>query len=153
MKGRKNHNYRHGDCVGGISAMYISWYNMKSRCNYSYHKSYKNYGGRGITYDPKWETFKSFKEDMGKSWRKGLTIERIDNNGNYCKENCKWITKSKQMVNTRHNRFIEYKGEKLSVASWSRKLGLSVKTLTTRIDRWSIEKAFNTPVRKLNYHR
>lgn len=79
---------------------YHSWNCMKNRCNNSNLKEYKNYGGRGITYDPKWETFEGFYEDMGER-PENTSLDRIDVNGNYCKENCRWATKEEQQRNQR----------------------------------------------------
>jgi hypothetical protein len=83
------------------SKLYRSWQGMKSRCNNPNHKSYKDYGGRGITYDPKWETFKGFFEDMGER-PEGKTLDRFsDKDGNYCKNNCRWATREEQANNKR----------------------------------------------------
>lgn len=73
-----------------------SWARMKARCNNPNNIRYHRYGGRGITYDPKWETFEGFLEDMGFSPKDGFrySIDRVDNNGNYCKESCQWLTVS-----------------------------------------------------------
>ncbi len=79
--------------------IYNIWHHLKDRCNRKKNPKYKNYGGRGITYDPRWNKFEAFYEDMGSSYQKGLTIDRIDNDGNYCKENCKWSTNSEQAQN------------------------------------------------------
>jgi hypothetical protein len=70
---------------------------MKDRCNHP--KRYPNYGGRGITYAPEWEDFQVFLQDMGKMPSADLTLERVDNNGNYCKANCIWATYSVQNQN------------------------------------------------------
>ena len=82
------------------SREYHSWNSMKNRCNNSNLKEYKNYGGRGITYDERWEDFREFYKDMGKR-PEGTTLDRIDVNGNYCKENCRWSTRETQQRNQR----------------------------------------------------
>jgi len=74
---------------------------MKVRCDDLNNKSFADYGGRGITYDPKWKNFEGFWEDMGSTYVSGLTIDRIDVNGNYCKENCRWLPKARQSQGTR----------------------------------------------------
>lgn len=75
-----------------------------------------------------------------------LTIERIDVNGDYCPENCKWATKSEQSNNKRNNKMITYEGETKTLADWAREIGIPYRTLLSRISRygWSIERAFTT---------
>jgi len=80
---------------------YMCWAAMKDRCNNKNYNQYKDYGGRGIGYDPKWEKFEKFYKDMGDS--NNLSLERIDNNKNYSKENCKWATNVEQGRNTRRS--------------------------------------------------
>lgn len=83
---------------------YHSWNSMKNRCNNPKLKEYKNYGGRGITYDTRWEDFREFFKDMGKR-PEGTTLDRIDVDKDYCKENCRWATKEEQQRNQRtHHR-------------------------------------------------
>lgn len=82
---------------------YVSWMGMKQRCNYVKGKDYPRYGGRGITYDPRWEKFEEFYIDMGDpptDWKgERLSLDRIDNNANYTKLNCVWADRSAQQLN------------------------------------------------------
>jgi len=85
-------------------AFYFVWSNMKARCNNKKDPNYHHYGGRGITYDIKWDTFEGFLEDMKNGYKEGLTLDRIDNNKGYCKENCRWATWTQQANNKRNNK-------------------------------------------------
>lgn len=91
---------------------YKIWGDMIRRCTNKNNKSYYRYGGRGITYTKKWEKFEGFWEDMKEGYRDDLTLDRIDSNGNYCKENCRWAD-SKTQASNRNNAytFIEKKEE------------------------------------------
>lgn len=80
---------------------YRIWKDMNTRCNNPNYRLYKNYGGRGISICDRWEHFENFKEDMYPTYDEKLSIDRIDNNGNYCKENCKWSTDVEQNRNRR----------------------------------------------------
>lgn len=90
--------YKHGMYQ---SRQYQIWADMKNRCDNTENESYQSYGGRGIEYSAKWKTFEGFWEDMMEGYSDSLTLERIDVNGNYCKENCTWISKKKQTRNRR----------------------------------------------------
>lgn len=89
--------------IHGMSAtrQYESWRGIIRRISNVKDKYYMDYGGRGITYDPKWETFEGFWEDMSEGYSDELTLDRIDVNGNYCKENCRWVSMSIQNHNQR----------------------------------------------------
>lgn len=90
---------------GRYTPAYRVWANMKARCNNKKAVGYKNYGGRGITYDPRWEKFENFLADMGQPPSPQHQIDRKENGENYCKKNCRWVDKSTQMLNRRlfHN--------------------------------------------------
>lgn len=98
----ENLNKSHGMYRSGA---HISWTLMKQRCLNPKDPSYGNYGGRGITYDPHWESFENFYRDMGER-PEGMTLDRIDVNGNYTKENCRWALDSVQAHNRRKMKFL-----------------------------------------------
>lgn len=121
---------------------------MKERCFSPKCKDYKDYGGRGITICERWLDFENFYVDMGDK-PKGLSIGRIDNNDNYCPENCRWETSVQQARNKTSNVIIEYNGYKKPLIEWCEILGLSYKTIYRRLTRgWSIEKAFTYEIQK-----
>lgn len=91
--------------------IYKVWSDMKQRCNHGY----ANYGKKGIEYDPTWEEFENFYKDMGDSYQEGLSLERIDNNKNYCKENCRWATIAEQQNNRDVSTKYNYMGEYLNL--------------------------------------
>ena len=128
---------------------YVAWDNMKKRCYRTSNRQYKDYGGRGITICDSWlNDFTAFYKDMGPRPSPKHSIERKDNNGNYCLENCKWATKKEQTRNQRSNRLLTYNNETKTMAEWAEILNIPYDTLNHRIHRgWSDEKALNTPVK------
>lgn len=81
--------------------VYKIWRHMKERCEDESYEYYKDYGGRGISYDPSWKLFENFYKDMSEFYQEELELDRIDVNGNYCKENCRWVSESEQAYNQR----------------------------------------------------
>ena len=126
---------------------YRSWANMKYRCYRKKNKDYKHYGARGIKVCKRWlNSFDSFCEDMGKI-KPTMTLDRIDNNGDYSPENCRWATMKEQNNNRRYNYSIEFKGKKRNAAQIARMIGMNPGVLQLRLYRgWSIERAINQPV-------
>lgn len=105
--------------------LYNIWCNIKNRCTNKNNKSYKDYGERGITVCNEWNNFEKFmKWALENGYTDELTIERIDVNGNYCPDNCKWIPKSEQANNTRRSIIVEIEGEKKSLSQWIRLMNL-----------------------------
>jgi hypothetical protein len=125
---------------------YSSWANMKTRCDNKTFFSYTEWGGRGISYDPRWKKFEAFIEDMGER-PEGTTIDRIDNSLGYYKENCRWATPKEQSNNTRRNRYIEFNGVTKTLQQWEDELNIGRRTISERIKRgWSVERALTTHV-------
>lgn len=120
---------------------------MLARCENPHHKSYPNYGGRGIKVCDEWkESFRCFFNDMG-SHIIGMTLERIDNNLGYSKENCKWATAKENARNTRRNHFLTFKGKTACISEWAEICGIHKTTLQLRIKHgWSVENALTIPV-------
>ena len=112
--------------------IYDVWAAMKQRCNNLNYAQYKDYGGRGIRYCKKWEVFKNFYADMRESYKKGLTLERIDTNGNYCKANCKWATRKEQNNNKRKHIMVKYQGKKMTLAQYADLIGANFAVLRNR---------------------
>lgn len=131
------------------------WSGMKGRCRNKNNPEYARYGGRGIIVCDEWEnSFESFyKWAMNSGYKETLSIDRIDNNGNYCPENCRWATPKEQANNTRNTKLITHNGETHTVAEWAEIKGIREKTLRERIYKrhWPIEKALEQKVRNYTY--
>ena len=141
---------------------YRIWTGMKQRCKNPNFCYYCNYGGRGISLCKKWESYDGFREDMFESYQqhieeygeKDTTLDRIDNDGDYCKENCHWATLIEQASNTRKIKYLtDAKGETHTIREWANIKGLNIATIKNRINnyKWSVEDALNRPARKINY--
>jgi hypothetical protein len=125
---------------------FSSWSAMKYRCENKGSKDYANYGGRGISVYQEWSrSFLAFYEYMGER-PAGMSLDRIDPNGNYEPGNVRWATDKVQSNNKRLNRYIEFKGVTMTVTEWAREVGIESKTLLYRVKNgWDIEVALTTP--------
>ena len=113
--------------------LYYTWVNMKRRCNNSKATSYQRYGGRGIEVCKSWnKSFENFVTDMGDRPASNYTLDRIDNDGNYCKNNCKWSSRDEQSRNRSTNRLYEYKGQLKLLKDWAIELDINKSTLEGR---------------------
>jgi hypothetical protein len=112
---------------------YKTWESIKSRCLNPNNVSYPNYGARGIKICDKWLKFSGFDEDMPDPPTNKHSIDRVDNNGDYCKENCRWVTKHEQNRNKRTNRIIEFNGKQQLLTDWAKDLDISVSALIKRL--------------------
>jgi len=120
----------HGKCY---TPEYRAWQGMKSRCYHKGNQNYKNYGGRGIVVCDKWkDDFAQFYKDMGDKPGTEYSIERIDNNGNYSANNCKWETRKGQRRNTRRNVYVEYQGKNMCMRDWAEFFGIDTSTMSNR---------------------
>ena len=130
--------------------LYNVWSGLKDRCNNSNLYSYKDYGGRGISVCKEWkDNFLLFYNwSINNGWKKGLEINRIDNDGDYEPSNCNFVTPKQNSRNRRNNVLIEYKGETKVLAEWADIYNVELRTLWARIfvHKWSLDKAFNTAI-------
>jgi hypothetical protein len=122
---------------------YRVWQDMLNRCRNPNVRSYKNYGGRGISVCEEWLDFETFFTDMGER-PEGYSLERVDVNGDYTPENCTWVPLAEQQSNRRNSHMVTYNGKTLHLAAWARILGVKYATLSKRLNRygWSVERAF-----------
>jgi len=115
---------------------------MRYRCDNPDDKDYKNYGGRGVTYCGEWAEFMPFAEDMGHKPGPEYTLERIDNDGPYCKSNCVWDTRTAQNNNSRNVNLITINGQTKPLNYWCLKFGITRQAVYARVKGgMSIEKA------------
>ncbi len=143
------HRERHG--MTGTRIHNI-WRGMKIRCYDSNRPDYKHYGGRGIRMCTTWKnSFTAFyKWALKNGYDDSLTIDRIDVDGDYTPENCRWISLKVQENNRTNNRRITFRGETHTEAEWGDLTGIGLKTLNARINRygWTIERALTQPKRR-----
>ena len=131
--------------------LYRIWAAMKRRCYNKHAIYYEIYGGRGIAVCDNWLDYTAFRDWASSSgYAKGLTLDRIDCDGNYEPDNCRWITIEEQQRNRRNNRYYEYKGKSYTVLEIAEMTGLKPRTVQGRIERgWPIEKVIETPLKRV----
>lgn len=142
---------RHGHSRGGGTATYRSWEAIKKRCNRPSDPDYKNYGGRGIKVCQAWaNSFEQFLMDVGEC-PPGMTIERINNEGDYCPGNVRWATRTEQGRNKRSNVIVTVLGKTGCVSEIAEHFGVNYQLFRTRLaNGWNPDEAALTPPRPLN---
>lgn len=120
--------------------VYAAFQHMRRRCESPNDGDYLDYGGRGIKICDRWATFENFLEDMGEP-EKGYSLGRIDNNGNYEPDNCKWATADEQANNKRNSHLITWNGQTLNLTTWARMAGKDAAWLIKRLKRMPFVKA------------
>jgi len=147
---RKSRITKHGLST---SNEYTIWHDIRRRCKKEKNIHYADYGGRGITVCERWDNedgFMNFCDDMGERPSKKHSIDRIDNEKGYSKENCRWTDNITQANNRRGNRPITYNGRTMNVSQWERELNMPSNNIATRLAKgWTIEDAISKPIRKI----
>jgi hypothetical protein len=131
--GASNPAYKHGHTEGGkFSPEYHSWASMLVRCDNKNSRVYKHCGGRGITVCERWRSFDNFLADMG-ARPKGASLDRIDNDKNYCADNCRWADRVTQARNSKQVVWVCLWGRKQRLVEWCEELGISINTVRDRV--------------------
>ena len=150
VKGAPSNRKTHG--LAGTK-FYKTYYGIMRRCTMPHDTRWSSYGGKGIK--NLWESFEEFYQDMYTSYldhskRYGgiqTTLDRVDSNGNYCKENCRWANQKTQQRNRSNNKLITFNGKTLTSVEWGELLGISAFQIRKRLYRgWSVESALSTPI-------
>ena len=140
--GRKEHPFSY-------QRLYGIWHSMHERCERKNNRNYHNYGGRGIRVCDEWSKFLPF-EAWSKShgYQQGLSIDRIDNDGDYCPENCRWVTQKVQANNSRNVHWITFNGETKTLSEWAASIGMTPHGLINRLNKYPLDIALVVPVTK-----
>lgn len=144
----------HGHAApGNQSSEYRAWTAMRNRTSNTSSRDWDRYGGRGITMCKRWESFENFLADMGLKPHRNYSIDRINNDGNYCPENCRWATAEVQSNNRRTVKLLTHTGKTMNVSEWSEALGIGRHVIYDRLYLgWSTEDALTTPLATRRSH-
>lgn len=127
--------------------LFTVWKGMMSRCYKPQDKRYSQYGGRGISVCDRWHNINIFIDDMSSSYRPNLQLDRIDNDGSYSPENCKWSTRTEQARNKSNNIKLTFEGQTKCLSEWAEITGICIGTLWDRliVRKWDTMKTLTTP--------
>lgn len=135
------------------SPTWKTWKSMLDRCYLREHKSFKDYGSRGISVCPSWHTYENFLVDMGLR-PDGLQLDRVNNDLNYAPGNCRWATPKQNCNNRRNSVFLEHNGDRLTIAQWAARLRCDPSALGNRLrNGWSVPEALTRPIKKQRNNR
>lgn len=139
LRHRHPWNYTHGQSHKG-NRLYRIWTDTKTRCSNKNRKCYPDYGGRGITVCTEWNSsFKAFRDwAMSGGYAEDLSIDRIDNNGNYEPGNCRWVSLQKQSNNRRSNRIVLVNGKQMTAAEAARELNMKYQSFMKKLNRGTL---------------
>ena len=142
------YNFKHGEQGDNKpTPEYRSWRSMRARCTNPKLKEYPRYGGRGITVCERWQAYENFLADMGRRPSLQYTIDRIDVNQGYCKENCRWATAQEQQNNRTNNVLITVDGAIKTMSEWARLYNIKKSTINKRMKRgWTAVDAVVRPI-------
>lgn len=130
---------------------YDAWCNLRIRCNNPKKDTFAVYGGRGIKVDPAWDSFLTFLRDMGPRPSPKHSIDRIDVNGPYCKDNCRWATIPEQSNNRRSTKWVTWNGKTQTLTQWAEEFGVSSESMSYRFRKgWSTKDMMTKPFRQYN---
>ena len=147
MSGESNPFFKHGHSRTN-SKTYHAWTGMRDRCHNQNTEKYYLYGARGISISESWKEFSQFLLDMGEC-PEGMSIDRIDVNGNYEPTNCRWATPTEQANNRQSNKTVEYRGEQVSIRYLASLSGMDYSAVAQRIQHgWTAERAITQPIDK-----
>ena len=142
-KGRRHPRFKHGESRKSLE--HAAWLEMRKRCLSKSSHAFNDYGGRGIRICDRWQSFNAFLEDMGRKPSCHHSLDRIDNNGNYEPENCRWATQLEQARNKRNSIRLPFEGESLPIGEVAERIGITRTALWKRIflRGWPVERAIS----------